>query len=376
MSTLAKIRNEMKVEREFEGFAFPFTAGVMASIAIGSSSCMITPTYHMLALGTTVLSAILLLFSSRNRWNAPSQWTLIGICALTCGILTGLTGLELKISETASNGFLASKARLAGQAMEDLIDSISFKESSTGAIVKALLTGNRENIPPEIAQTFRDSGASHILALSGLHLGLIYMVISKILSLMGNSIRMRRIRSLLAIAICGFYTLMTGAGASITRALIFIILREAAIMTGRHASLKSILAASLFLHLAFSPTSITDIGFQLSYAAMFGIAYIFPHLRNFWKNDWPGLKFIWESAALSISCQITTGPLAYYYFGTFPQHFLLTNLLMIPLAGLLIPAALLTLALSAIGCCPSICVQSVEWMTQMMQEALGIIASM
>jgi competence protein ComEC len=147
-------------------------------------------------------------------------------------------------------------------------------------------------------------------------------------------------------------------------------------MTGRFSSLKTVLAASLIVHLAFDPTAVSEIGFQLSYAAIFGIAYIFPWLRKMWRNDWPGLKWIWESLALSISCQITTGPLAYCYFGTFPQYFLLTNLIAVPLAGLIIPASLTTVALTALGCCPAFVIEITEWLVGTMTDSLSIIASM
>lgn len=146
-------------------------------------------------------------------------------------------------------------------------------------------------------------------------------------------------------------------------------------MTGRRSNLKGILAASLMIHLAFDPTSAADIGFQLSYAAMFGIAYIYPQLKGFWRNDWPGLRWIWNSAALSISCQMTAGPLAYHYFGTFPKYFLLTNLSAAPLAGIIIPSALVTVLLTASGCCPEFMINITEWLTTAMTDTLKIIAS-
>jgi competence protein ComEC len=130
------------------------------------------------------------------------------------------------------------------------------------------------------------------------------------------------------------------------------------------------------IHLTFDPISAKDVGFQLSYAAMFGIAYIFPYMRKMWTNDLKILKWIWESAALSISCQLTTGPLAWYYFGTFPQYFLLTNLLALPLTGILIPIALLTVTMTAVGWCPDIVIYVTECLAQSMIEALSIIASM
>ena len=365
----------MRAEQEIAAFAFPFAAGVSAAVVLGASPCIINPTYPIFALTATLLSAALLLHSSRNDWSSVIQWAIVGSCAISCGIFIGLSASELKVSEIAVDGALSRYARTAGGQLQSLIDRIAFADRSTNAVLKALLTGERSDIPSEITRAFRDSGASHILALSGLHLGVIYAIISKGLSLAGNSIGMRRLRSIMAIILCGLYTLATGAGASITRAYVFIIVKEAAEMAGRHTSLKSILALSLMLHLAVDPTAAMDVGFQLSYAAISGIAYIFPHLRNIWKNNWKTLKWVWDSAALSISCQLTTGPLAYYYFGTFPQYFLLTNLIAIPLSGMIIPAALLTAALTAIDCCPNVIIWITEWLTQTLIRALSVIAS-
>ena len=366
----------MKAWQEIAGFAFLFAAGVTAVIIPGTPPCLISTSSHIIASAAILLSAGLLMHSRHRRWDLHVQWGLIAACALSCGALTGMSGLEMQVSEITAEGSVAIAAHKAAKGLEALIGSIPFDNENTGGIIKALLTGNREDIPQDVAQAFRASGASHILALSGLHLGIIYAIIVKILTLAGNSPAMRRSKSVLTILICGFYTLATGAGASITRAFIFITLNEIGKMSGRPTSLKGILAASLLLHLAFDPTAVSEIGFQLSYAAIFGIAYIFPWLRGMWKNDWQGLKWIWESAAVSISCQVTTGPLAYLYFGTFPQYFLLTNLIAVPLAGLIIPSALLVAALTALGCCPSFLISATEWLVTALTESLGIIATM
>ena len=366
----------MRVEREIAGVAFPFAAGVIAAVLSGGSPCIIKPAYHTMALAGTLLSALLLLHPSRRNWDVRLQWCIISGCALACGAFVGISATEMGISAVDSDGWLSRMALRIGKQTEEMIDSIGFKDRSTNAVIKALLTGNRSDIPPEISAAFRDSGASHILALSGLHLGIIYGIFSKILSCFGNSMEIRRARSVLIMLACGLYTLATGAGPSITRAYLFIVLKETAGMAGRDVSLKSLLAAALMLHLAFDPTAASNVGFQLSYAAMLGIAFIFPYLRNIWKNEWKLLKWIWESAALSISCQITTGPLAYHYFGTFPHYFLMTNLLALPLAGIIIPMALFTTAMTAAGCCPGFVIETTEWLTQGLLNILSLIASM
>ena len=376
MSTLAKNRNEMRVEREIAGFAFPFAVGVTAAVIMGASPCTISTTYHTIVSGSILLSSTLLLYSFRNRWNDIIILGLIALAALSCGAMTGLSATEMRISGILSESRITISANEAVKVVKSLIDMIPFENQATGEIIKALLTGSREDITEDISQAFRDSGASHILALSGLHLGIIYAIIVKTLTFAGNSPSMRRAKSILTIFICGFYTLATGAGASITRAFLFIAINEIGKMTGRLTSLKTVLGAALLIHLTFDPDAVSEVGFQLSYAAIFGIAYIFPWLRRLWKNDWRWLKWIWESLAVSISCQVTTGPLAYWYFGTFPQYFLLTNLIAVPLAGLIIPASLLVTALTALGVCPQFLTETTEWMVTILTQSLEIIATM
>jgi competence protein ComEC len=203
------------------------------------------------------------------------------------------------------------------------------------------------------------------------------MIISKLTSLAGGHPKVTVIRSAICMTTCAAYSFATGAGASIIRALIFIIIGETTRLLHRKSDLTTTLASSLIIHLTLNPTDISNIGFQLSYAAIAGIAWIFPWLRSIWPDDGGGiLKRIWESAALSISCQLTTGPIAWMYFGTFPQYFILTNLVALPLTSLIIPAALLTLLLNTMGICPRLLIQGTEMLTDALCGALGIIASM
>jgi predicted membrane metal-binding protein len=193
-------------------------------------------------------------------------------------------------------------------------------------------------------------------------------------------------------------------------------------LTGRYHGLGQILLASLVIQLVIDPLAIRSVSFQLSYAAMAGIAFVCPWLQGFWERaaglfkadegaasgdgevagvgnglvtSWgtsvrnfatlvnrtgtllsQSVRWIWNTVALSIACQITTAPLAYMYFGTFPVHFMLTNLLSLPLTGLLIPSALLTVGLSALGCCPPVLIKVTEWLVCALICLLDVISSM
>ena len=385
----------MEVERDLAGIAIPFTAGIgLAFLLIPLSSASTALVFAV------ILSGLILLMHPVHL-RMPEDSVRLSICILmtAAGILCGLTSNFLSTSRI-SGGVITDFALSSGNVIGQMIDSIGFSNSDTNAVIKALLIGDRADIPFYITEAFRESGASHILALSGFHLGIVYGIVTSMLSILGNRPAIRYARSFLTILLCGFYTLATGAGASIVRAFIFILLGEAARLTGRYRSTASVLMAALLIHLTIDPQSIREVGFLLSYAAMAGIAFIFPWLRSFWPEEtaiaiegasegnmshkrkrtshWSPnlLKWIWNSAAMSISCQLTTGPLAYLYFGTFPAHFLLTNLIALPLAGLLIPFALLTVSLSALDSCPDMLLRVTETLVVALTDSLSIIAGM
>lgn len=370
----------MEVERDMAGFTLPFAAGVATVMLFSGTFCAHPHLYSTLSYGFILLSLSFLLHPCHTSFSPRQLRIAAGMSLACCGILCGMSGEILSVGTMHGGGLLPVTEGL-GTAMGERIDSLPFASPDTNAIIKALIIGDKSDIPPHIISAFRKSGASHILALSGLHLGIIYGIMVKTSSLLGNSAPARIVRSSAIVLTCGIYTLAVGAGPSIVRAFIFILLGETARLTGRYRSTGTILMAALMIHLVIAPRSFREVGFQLSYAAMAGLAFIFPWLRRFWpettalKRQQP-IRKVWETAAMSISCQITTGPLAYMYFGTFPTHFLLTNLIAIPLTGLIIPIALAVLCLSAMGICPDMLSRAAEALVTALSEALEIISSM
>ena len=171
---------------------------------------------------------------------------------------------------------------------------------------------------------------------------------------------------------------MTGAGPSIMRAFLFILIGETLRLLGRPRNAVRVLCLALFVQLVLDPEAIGELGFQLSYLAMAGIFLLYPVLEKWYPEGSARnpLRRIWQAAALSISCQVFTGPLAWYRFHTFPRFFLLTNLFAIPLTTCLMVTAVLTVALSAIGVCPAALIQATDLLCRALTEVLGLIASM
>ncbi len=371
----------MKAEREFAGFVLPYTAGIF--LAAGPGFIGITSGSIACTASFTAVAAILLAMTHPKfrQESLCSPWAFLILLGLAAGACIGFSAGHISVGSQESA--VSVRAAGFGRRMAEAIDSIPFRHKETNAIIKALVTGERSDIPKSVAEAFRESGASHILSLSGFHLGIIYGIVRCSLSIFGNGRAASRARSLTTISLCGFYMLATGAGPSIVRAFLFILLGESARIMHRRQTTGSLLMASLLIQLTLSPSSIKSVSFQLSYAAMAGIAYIYPFLRGLWPgnpdDDRPftkGVRRIWNSAAMSIACQLAAGPLAYLYFGSFPRHFLLTNLIALPLTGLVIPAGLAVLVMNSAGICPDIMISATEALVGALSAALEIISGM
>lgn len=272
-------------------------------------------------------------------------------CSLNYHIASGIPEYE--------SGFIGSAAANAVGTLQNVIDNIPYPSETSGQLVKALLTGDKSDLTKEITGIFRDSGASHILALSGLHLCVLYILLARLTAPLGNSPWIRRLRYSLIIVAALFYSIMTGATPSIIRAFLFITINETAKLLGRKRDPVRVLLAALTIQLALKPDVITSVAFQLSYMAMAGIFLLFPTLDRIYPapngsklSRFNPLRKIWSAAMLSISCQVFTGPLAWYYFHTFPKYFILTNLIALPLTSAIITLSVATIALSFLGICP------------------------
>lgn len=373
----------MNVERDIVGFALPFATGAFIAAYAGHLLHTESLSHITVALTVTLGLTAVLLHPVHRKFAPAYIWLIIGCLGISLGMFTYFHG---SVAAVSSMPWRVAAAEEFGEALRGAVDRIPFCDTQTNALIKALITGAREDLSPETTQGFRNSGASHILALSGLHLGIIYGLIRYSLSAIGNSRTAIYTKAFITIAACGFYTLATGAGPSIVRAFLFILLNETARATHRHHTTASVLFAALIIQVVLSPASVRSVGFQLSYTAMAGIAFIYPWLRDFWPSEEGDptslrsriniMRRVWEAASLSIACQITTGPLAYLYFRSLPGNFLLTNLLALPLTTALIPAALVTTALHSAGICPDAAIRVTEWLAQTLLRSLEIIAAM
>lgn len=341
--------------------SIPLIVGMIVAAGVGPSA--------FLATASLLTSALLLLcvtfFKELPSPSFPLLFFFIGIFCYS--------SYSLPAAAAFSNPFSTLTISKA-------LDYIPFSSEKTSELLKALLTGRKEGLDSSTVTAFRSSGASHILALSGLHLGVLYIVISKPLAILGNTVPAYRIRCCSTILISGIYVLATGAGPSIVRAFLFILLNE---ISKLHPERKKdgilVFWTAITVQAVLDPPVIRSVSFQLSYLAVLGILLFYPVLKGFYPEGggrWSIMRRIWNSASLSISCQILTAPLAFHYFGTFPKYFLITNLIALPLTEVLIAGGTLCAILALAGCCPTALARPVETVASLLVNSLETISGM
>lgn len=217
------------------------------------------------------------------------------------------------------------------------------------AILRALAIGDKGDLTRDLRMVYRESGAMHLLALSGLHVGLIYALLTWLLRPLGGHRTARLFRSGLILVFLWTYALITGLSASISRAVLMITFYElSGLISGDRDGLSALAGSALLLTL-FRPEAPRDIGFQLSYTAVLSILLLHPRLSRLLQTRSRLLTRIWELLSVSLCCQATCGVLAWLYFGTFPRYFLLTTLLAIPLATAVMYAIAASVAFASLS---------------------------
>ena len=227
-------------------------------------------------------------------------------------------------------------ARISGGLLTKLKTNI--QDPDAYALIAGLSTGNKEAFDPELRSAYAGAGASHVLAVSGLHIGIIYAIVHSICNIfiLGNKRPKRLIKQLLTLAAITFFAAITQFTPSVTRALLMVALSITGSAVRRSTPpLQTLFATALLINI-INPSAIFEVSFQLSFCAVLAILAIQPPLERLWHPKTKAEKYVWSLTCVSIAAQAGTAPLAYHYFGTFPYLFLLTNLIVVPLTGILL----------------------------------------
>ena len=199
-------------------------------------------------------------------------------------------------------------------------------------VAQALILGQKQFLEIETKQAFAGVGAMHILAVSGLHVGLVFLLFSALFKPLINLPNGNIIQTILVITVIVCYAAITGFSPSVTRASLMFILISLGIMLRRVGDTYNTIFASAFLMLIYQPKLLFNIGFQLSYIAVLGIIFIYPKLFKCLEPKLWITNKIWSLLCLALAAQLVTFPLGLYYFHQFPTYFFITNLVVIPAA--------------------------------------------
>lgn len=217
------------------------------------------------------------------------------------------------------------------------------RQDEVRGIVLQMLLGVRAELDAEIKSVFRNTGVMHILAVSGLHVGIIYLVLSGLAAyLFRRGSPGRYIAVVIVVILVWFYAILAGFRPSVVRASLMLSFIAAGEVFKRRVPLLNSLSAAALVNLFWKPADIFDLGFVLSYSAVGGIALLYRPLYSLWQAP-SVLKRLWELTCLSVSAQAGTLGVTLVYFGQFPVLFVLANWVAVPAAGIIIYSALLFL---------------------------------
>ncbi|HLV15662.1 MAG TPA: ComEC/Rec2 family competence protein [Xanthomarina sp.] len=220
------------------------------------------------------------------------------------------------------------------------------------AIINALLLGQRNDISEEIYNDYKNAGSIHILAVSGLHVGIILIFLNLLFKPI-EYIKYGWLYKIILILICLWsFAVITGLSASVLRAALMFSFVAIAINASRPINILNILASSAFVLLLFNPNLLFDVGFQLSYFAVISIVTIHPLLYSFWHPKYWLVDKFWQAFIVSIAAQFGVLPISLYYFHQIPGLFFLSNIIAIPFLGYILGFGIGAILLSLINILP------------------------
>jgi len=315
---------------------------MMAGIVLGSRMLLSIP-FCLLLLSVMVIATALL-----GRWGKV-QTAGIALCAMMLGVLVIEMNMqkagegEASRIERTQQYFLHQRSLLL-----ERLETAGLSDDRY-AVVAAMALGDRSALTKELKETYSKTGASHVLALSGLHLGIIYALLSMLV--VGR--RWQMITQVATVLSIWAFVFLTGMSASVVRSAIMLTVYALLALGHRQKMSVNTLAFTAIVMLLVTPKALFDVGFQMSFMAVFSILLFVPLFYRPFSAEYlmthRAVSWLWGIVAVSVAAQIGVAPLIAYYFGRFSCYFLLTNFIVIPAATLILYLALGTLLIPSLG---------------------------
>jgi competence protein ComEC len=258
-----------------------------------------------------------------------------------------------------------------------IIDNLkhsNFNETEL-AVMIALLLGQQQDIDPETLQEYQLAGAVHILSVSGLHVGFIMLFINFLLKPIPNTSRNAYIKLLIIVLALWSYGILAGLAPSVVRSVTMFSFVAVGQHLRRSVNVYHSLLVSVLLILSWKPSFLFDVGFQLSYLALFFILWLQPLIADFWQPKNKITRYIWDILTVSLAAQLGTLPLSIFYFHQFPGLFFVTNVLVLPLLGIIMVVGLVAVIIGCFGIVPKFVIVPLTMMIAIQNKCIGWVAS-
>jgi competence protein ComEC len=243
------------------------------------------------------------------------------------------------------------------------------------AVLEAILLGQRNDLSEATYADYKNAGAVHILAVSGLHIGILLLLLQFILRPLEYLPEGKTLKLLTIVVLLWGFALLAGFSASIVRAVSMFTFVAYALYLNRPGNTYNILALSMiFILLAINPMLLFQVGFQLSYAAVIAIVCGYPLLQNFLQPKPWSLRKLWQLLSVSVAAQLGVLPISLFYFHQFPGLFFISNILIIPFLGLILGMGILVITLALGGILPGYLVKSYDSIITLMNESVAWVA--
>ena len=319
----------------------------LVKVAVSLMAGMLFASYLVIpfTLFPLLVAVVLLAFCLRRYENLQSA--VLCLCMVVLGALLMQRARQEPPSvsrlDRSKTYFLERRAKLLDRLSESGVDGSAY------AVVAAMALGDKSQLTTELRDFDAISGASHILALSGLHLGIIYTLLSLLLSRR----RWQMVSQIVIIVSIWLFVFLVGLSASVVRSAVMVSIYALLSLGHRDKLSVNTLAFAAIVMLLFNPMALFDVGFQLSFMAVLTILLFYPLLESLWSQpfllDHRLFRWLWTMLSVSCAAQIGVAPLIAYYFGRISCYFLLANLVVVPAAALILYLSLAVLLIPSLA---------------------------
>ncbi|PIF01007.1 MAG: competence protein [Maribacter sp.] len=269
-------------------------------------------------------------------------------------------GIYHQLRVTPNNSFILKhrqKTFLGGVATLRNTISTKLEQANFGkdgfGVIQALFLGQRGDIPESTYTAYKNAGAVHILAVSGLHIGILLLFLEFLLRPLELLRKGKELKLFVIVVLLWGFAFLAGLSASVIRAVTMFSFVAYALYLNRPSNTFNILALSMFFILLVDPMLLFHVGFQMSYAAVFAIVWMYPLLQKLWHPKYWLVNKVWQLLSVSIAAQLGVLPISLYYFHQFPGLFFISNILIVPFLGLILGGGIIVIALVVMDMAPN-----------------------